>query len=184
MFVWLKHSFLHPQKAWEHLKSPDKSHFEADFADPTSVGWKQEAVYVPYAASTFVFVRCSSSRSHFFPNQKRQLHTSDASDLAPAKFDPAASRSSAAKGSVEHLSRLIQVLNPIKNPETWISCLPIFYANLDPAGIPIGEEPTSPELSRAVFALGALRRIKLSRALAGADLWPRIWQWIQGGTET
>ncbi|KAJ7620651.1 hypothetical protein DFH06DRAFT_1143989 [Mycena polygramma] len=42
-----------------------------------------------------------------------------------------------------------------------------------------GEEPTSsPELSGAVFALGALRRIKLSRALAGADLWPRIWQWI------
>ncbi|KAJ7648785.1 hypothetical protein DFH06DRAFT_1423525 [Mycena polygramma] len=85
----------------------------------------------------------------------------------------------AAKGSVEDLSRLLQVLNPIKNPETWISCLPIFYAHLNPAGIPIGEEPTSsPELSGAVFALGALRRIKLSRALAGADLWPRIWQWI------
>ncbi|KAJ6553159.1 hypothetical protein B0H19DRAFT_158747 [Mycena capillaripes] len=84
-----------------------------------------------------------------------------------------------AKGSWHDLARVLKLLSEKRDIKTWTYCLPIFYANLDPAGIPIGELEgmDTSAVDRAVLILGTLRLLKRSHASAGMDLWPRIWQW-------
>ncbi|KAJ7624097.1 hypothetical protein DFH06DRAFT_1230354 [Mycena polygramma] len=82
------------------------------------------------------------------------------------------------RGSWEDFERLIQHLGRNRDTELWASFLPVFYANLDPAGIPTGPDVTTVAAKRAAIVLDTLRlALQLSDAPAGMDLWPRIWKW-------
>ncbi|KAJ7624099.1 hypothetical protein DFH06DRAFT_1230358 [Mycena polygramma] len=85
---------------------------------------------------------------------------------------------SAAEGSWNDLKGLLQLLNTTGDSETWVSCLPVFYANLDTAGIPkdhddIGSDP----VRCAILALSILCHMKGAYATAGSYMWPRMWAW-------
>ncbi|KAJ6544514.1 hypothetical protein B0H19DRAFT_1267776 [Mycena capillaripes] len=86
--------------------------------------------------------------------------------------------SPAANGSIPDLERLIALLDDTDGEEKRISCLPVFYANLDPAGIPEGNDLVTVEVTGAKMALGALRGITEFKPSVVADLWPRLWAWI------
>ncbi|KAJ7504795.1 hypothetical protein B0H11DRAFT_2187157 [Mycena galericulata] len=62
--------------------------------------------------------------------------------------------------------------------ENYEYCLPVFYVNLDPAGIPTGEELATDAVRRASIALRGLQALNDSEISTGTDLWPRIWAWI------
>ncbi|KAJ7623879.1 hypothetical protein DFH06DRAFT_1305292 [Mycena polygramma] len=83
----------------------------------------------------------------------------------------------AARGSWDDLTRLLQLLDTEGNMQIWTFCLPVFYANLDTAGIPRGDDITSHVVRHALLALSILRLMKPSHAAAGTDLWPRMWAW-------
>ncbi|KAJ6450977.1 hypothetical protein C8R47DRAFT_1170591 [Mycena vitilis] len=85
---------------------------------------------------------------------------------------------SAAEGSWDDLKGLVQLLNTTGDSQPWVSCLPVFYANLDTAGIPkdhddIGSDP----VRCAILALSILSHMKGSYATAGSVMWPRMWAW-------
>ncbi|KAJ7648290.1 hypothetical protein DFH06DRAFT_1209891 [Mycena polygramma] len=88
--------------------------------------------------------------------------------------------SEAANGSVTHLQRLLTILERERRPDLRYSAsLPVFFVNLDPAGIPteaaeIGNENTQ----RALMAMNSLRLLTNLPPEAGVDLWPRIWPWM------
>ncbi|KAF7334548.1 MYND-type domain-containing protein [Mycena venus] len=86
--------------------------------------------------------------------------------------------SPAASGSIPDLERLIALLDDTDDEEKRISCLPVFYANLDPVGIPEGNDLATVEVTRAKMAFGALRGITEFKPSVVADLWPRLWAWI------
>ncbi|KAJ6569095.1 hypothetical protein B0H19DRAFT_1232080 [Mycena capillaripes] len=86
--------------------------------------------------------------------------------------------SPAANGSIPDLERLIALLDDTDGEEKRIFCLPVFYANLDPAGIPEGNDLVTVEVTRAKMAFGALRGITEFKPSVVADLWPRLWAWI------
>ncbi|KAJ7080232.1 hypothetical protein C8R44DRAFT_992500 [Mycena epipterygia] len=86
----------------------------------------------------------------------------------------------AANGSLEHLQQLLAILTQKKRDGRYTHCLPVFYANLDPAEIPTGEDlDASTAVTRASVALKALQIMNADEAQAsGPDLWPRIFAWI------
>ncbi|KAJ7633579.1 hypothetical protein DFH06DRAFT_1222302 [Mycena polygramma] len=83
----------------------------------------------------------------------------------------------AARGSWTELNRLLLLLRGMESGTAWTNCLPIFYANLDPAGIPSGEDLDTPAARRAVLVMNPLRLLPPSYASVGMDLWPRVWEW-------
>ncbi|KAJ7119223.1 hypothetical protein C8R43DRAFT_1035404 [Mycena crocata] len=86
----------------------------------------------------------------------------------------------AANGDLVAFSKLLELLST-RRDKTYTQCLPIFYANLDPAGIPKEGESLLKDdfvVSRAIMALNALRVLDKSHAKAGPDLWPRVWVWL------
>ncbi|KAJ6553288.1 hypothetical protein B0H19DRAFT_159719 [Mycena capillaripes] len=86
--------------------------------------------------------------------------------------------SPAANGSIDDLKRLITLLDEIHSEHTFAQCLPVFYANLDPGGIPTGVNVTTDEVTRAIMALDALHKLGVESKPAWQDLWTRIWPWI------
>ncbi|KAJ7633551.1 hypothetical protein DFH06DRAFT_1337035 [Mycena polygramma] len=83
----------------------------------------------------------------------------------------------AARGSWPELNRLLRLLREMESRAAWTNCLPIFYANLDPAGIPSGEDLDTPAAGAAALVLRSLRLLTPDYASIGMDLWPRVWQW-------
>ncbi|KAJ7633581.1 hypothetical protein DFH06DRAFT_689128 [Mycena polygramma] len=83
----------------------------------------------------------------------------------------------AARGSWPELNRLLRLLHEMESRAAWTNCLPIFYANLDPAGIPSGEDLDTPAAGAAALVLRSLRLLTPDYASIGMDLWPRVWQW-------
>ncbi|KAJ6450973.1 hypothetical protein C8R47DRAFT_1329793 [Mycena vitilis] len=82
------------------------------------------------------------------------------------------------RGTWENFGRLIQHLGRNRDTQLWASFLPVYYANLDPAGIPTEPDVTTVAVRRATAVLDTLRlALQLSDAPAGMDLWPRIWKW-------
>ncbi|KAF7345809.1 hypothetical protein MVEN_01602000 [Mycena venus] len=79
----------------------------------------------------------------------------------------------ASNGSVSDFDRLIELLDD----ERHTLCLPVFYANLDPAGIPTEENLTTDTVICALMALDELHDLNDSHKAAWADLWPRIYAW-------
>ncbi|KAJ7483881.1 hypothetical protein B0H11DRAFT_2020883 [Mycena galericulata] len=63
----------------------------------------------------------------------------------------------------------------------YIGCLPVFYANLDPAGIPTSDWEHLLEghesAERALLAITALNAFPDLPPECGMDLWPRFWAW-------
>ncbi|KAJ7648211.1 hypothetical protein DFH06DRAFT_573840 [Mycena polygramma] len=66
------------------------------------------------------------------------------------------------------------------DPESkYLHCLPVFYANLHPVGIPTeNDQPATLPSACALIALNGLRMLPNPIPAAGADLWPRICPWI------
>ncbi|KAJ7131891.1 hypothetical protein C8R43DRAFT_956849 [Mycena crocata] len=85
--------------------------------------------------------------------------------------------SPAANGSVADFNRLLELLEDTTEDKTYTLCLPVFYANLNPARIPTDEDLSSPSVTLAIMALNGLHAIKKDHMPAGPDLWPRIWKW-------
>ncbi|KAJ7438912.1 hypothetical protein B0H11DRAFT_572168 [Mycena galericulata] len=84
----------------------------------------------------------------------------------------------AAQGSLEdmeHLSRLIQDDPGAK--DTFMPCLGVFYANLDPSTIPRNGGPPGVPGALAILSLKCLR-ILVTPQDTSVDFWPRIWGWI------
>ncbi|KAJ7741812.1 hypothetical protein B0H16DRAFT_1890371 [Mycena metata] len=92
----------------------------------------------------------------------------------------------AVNGTVLDLQKFLGhcIASPFSKPKLF---LPVFFANLDPAGIPsvdqldfVSRGIDSP-IARALLSLRALvvgrKSFELPEA-ASVDLWPRIWQWI------
>ncbi|KAJ7712723.1 hypothetical protein B0H16DRAFT_1899815 [Mycena metata] len=90
----------------------------------------------------------------------------------------------ASKGSLKDCKRLAQLLKDSGNDEIFHHCIPVFYANLDPVGLPYNPADDDGSLSDAaecaVIALNALRGPLhgVSPLPGGPDLWRRIWAWI------
>ncbi|KAJ6586213.1 hypothetical protein B0H19DRAFT_431311 [Mycena capillaripes] len=66
----------------------------------------------------------------------------------------------------------------LRNIETYNHCLPVFYANLDPAAIPMGDNLATLPVIMAIKSLYALWLLEESHLPLGMDLWPRIWAWL------
>ncbi|KAJ6553296.1 hypothetical protein B0H19DRAFT_1156114 [Mycena capillaripes] len=96
--------------------------------------------------------------------------------LLPVSFRRFAS--AAANGSMEDFMRLTALLRKTEYSQIFTHCLPVFYANLDPAKIPTGEDVITLATTRALLALSALRKITAAEKPAWPDLWCRIWPWI------
>ncbi|KAK7050669.1 hypothetical protein R3P38DRAFT_2866346 [Favolaschia claudopus] len=77
--------------------------------------------------------------------------------------------------------RLTQDLGKV-NPEIyiqcWVYCLPVWFAHLDPAGIPKGDNIMTVQVRNAILAISSLRLLDQNFADTGPDLWPRVWQWV------
>jgi hypothetical protein len=64
--------------------------------------------------------------------------------------------------------------------------LPVFYTNLDPAGVPDQdhfdtEDPSANAescLGRALLSIHSLYVVQFSLDI-GPDIWPRVWPWVQ-----
>ncbi|KAJ7208788.1 hypothetical protein C8J57DRAFT_1540533 [Mycena rebaudengoi] len=92
----------------------------------------------------------------------------------------------AAQGSLESLRRLRKSLVNASQVDATL-CIPIFYANLDPKGIPSTDEldaATSDDLvvsglSRAFISLLALKNYEKLPPNILPALWPQSWAWIQ-----
>ncbi|KAJ7439578.1 hypothetical protein B0H11DRAFT_2253743 [Mycena galericulata] len=83
----------------------------------------------------------------------------------------------AAHGSLEdmeHLSRLIH--GDPKARDTFMPCLCVLYANLDPSAIPRDGGPPGIPGALAVFSLKCLRLLGTPLGTS-VDFWPRIWGW-------
>ncbi|KAJ6478283.1 hypothetical protein C8R45DRAFT_1076778, partial [Mycena sanguinolenta] len=94
----------------------------------------------------------------------------------------------AARGSTRDLERVESFLEQHRSSEEPSAFLPVFYANLDPAGI-----PTSTGDTASSFTAGAIMRASISLkclftktlidihmgAAAFSDLWPFLWMWCQ-----
>ncbi|KAJ6586313.1 hypothetical protein DFH09DRAFT_1075270 [Mycena vulgaris] len=98
----------------------------------------------------------------------------------PASVQPVAIR--AANGSLEDLEQLFSLMEDGQPEMDYILCLPVFYANLNPApDTPTeGGDLASISNTRAILSLRALGLVKIRFALpepAAADLWPRMWKW-------
>jgi hypothetical protein len=61
----------------------------------------------------------------------------------------------------------------------YLSALPVFFANLDPSGIPTGEDLATDAVARAVYAINGLHALGKYPPECGVDLWPRLWIWIE-----
>ncbi|KAJ7770399.1 hypothetical protein B0H14DRAFT_3164888 [Mycena olivaceomarginata] len=92
----------------------------------------------------------------------------------------------AARGSTRDLERVESFLNQHRPSEESRFFLPVFYANLDPAGIPsIGDTPsnfTAGAIMRASISLRCLYKkiiLGLMGAAAFADLWLSLCQWAR-----
>ncbi|KAJ7772376.1 hypothetical protein B0H16DRAFT_1714569 [Mycena metata] len=85
----------------------------------------------------------------------------------------------AANGSIVDLDRLLKLLDGADAPKSKNS-LPVFYVDLDPSGIPTGEDLATDTVMLAILALKGLRAItdRDPETPAWSDLWPRIWAWI------
>ncbi|KAJ7314856.1 hypothetical protein DFH08DRAFT_894890 [Mycena albidolilacea] len=92
----------------------------------------------------------------------------------------------AAQGSLESLRRLRKNLVNASQDDAKL-CIPIFYANLDPKGIPSTDELDAATrddfvvsgLSRAFISLLALKNYEKLPPNILPALWPRSWAWIQ-----
>ncbi|KAJ7197971.1 hypothetical protein GGX14DRAFT_402292 [Mycena pura] len=92
----------------------------------------------------------------------------------------------AAQGSLENLRRLRTTLLNASQIDAKL-CIPIFYANLDPKGIPSTDELDAATrddtvvsgLSRAFISLLALKNYENLPPNILPALWPRSWAWIQ-----
>ncbi|KAJ6586100.1 hypothetical protein B0H19DRAFT_429999 [Mycena capillaripes] len=90
----------------------------------------------------------------------------------------------AAQGSRPDFERLFEMLRKmlratrLRNTETYNHCLPVFYANLDPAAIPMGDNVATLPVIMAINSLHALCLLDESHLPLGMDLWPRIWAWL------
>ncbi|KAJ7162841.1 hypothetical protein C8R46DRAFT_1352704 [Mycena filopes] len=85
---------------------------------------------------------------------------------------------SAAKGSLPDLIRLMTLFDGASEMATFAGCLPVLYANLDPAGIPTGDNLFTRPVQKACIALEGFRYVDGSYNGAGIDLWQRVWPWL------
>ncbi|KAJ7160585.1 hypothetical protein C8R43DRAFT_993368 [Mycena crocata] len=94
----------------------------------------------------------------------------------------------AANGSWKDLRLLIERAGTTLRPR---HIFPIFFANLDPGGIPSGDQldPTSPSFSPPCILLVVISMQAMTSTRTDlfqnqplpticADMWPRVWQWI------
>ncbi|KAJ7128491.1 hypothetical protein C8R44DRAFT_873206 [Mycena epipterygia] len=85
----------------------------------------------------------------------------------------------AANGSVKDLRDLCDILRNNSTEQTLLS-LPVFYANLDPAGIPIIDELDKTAADRAMASIGGLcLSLPFISISALRDFWPRYWAWAE-----
>ncbi|KAJ7675526.1 hypothetical protein B0H17DRAFT_1080622 [Mycena rosella] len=102
----------------------------------------------------------------------------------PPSMRTAANAACGPNRSVQDIRRVMTYLST-GTEEQSVLMLPVFYVNLDPAGIP--DEDTfdteaPPEagglIGRALLSLQALYTIKFSADI-GPVIWPRVWPWVR-----
>ncbi|KAJ7752565.1 hypothetical protein B0H16DRAFT_1836687 [Mycena metata] len=90
--------------------------------------------------------------------------------------------SPAANGSLLDFKRLMAALSARKDMQVLTPCLPVFYANLDPATIPSEDHLFTLPVQQAVLALHGLQLLLNTEheytPPAAAELWQRIWPWV------
>lgn len=93
--------------------------------------------------------------------------------------------SSAAKGSLPDLRRLVKLMNNLPQPQRFL-ILPVLYVNLDEAGIPspaeLDDEAWPSSVQLADLALAGLHFVLTSPAFPTDTLihfWPRVWAWME-----
>ncbi|KAJ7132655.1 hypothetical protein C8R46DRAFT_1201809 [Mycena filopes] len=87
-----------------------------------------------------------------------------------------------ANGSTQDLNRLIRLLNDTRDREKCAHCLPVFYSNLDPAGIPTGRNLATEAVTRAIKAINGLHHMEWEdpkRYPSYRDIWLHLWPWLK-----
>ncbi|KAJ6553300.1 hypothetical protein B0H19DRAFT_1072763 [Mycena capillaripes] len=86
----------------------------------------------------------------------------------------------AANGFLTDLERFLRLLAPPDGPQKiYLTVLPVFFVNLDPAGIPTHEEDFVTDVVEcAILSITGLHFAGDLPPQCGVDLWPWLWTWI------
>ncbi|KAJ7156380.1 hypothetical protein C8R46DRAFT_1356043 [Mycena filopes] len=105
----------------------------------------------------------------------------DALGVLPISFRRLALPAANASGSIQDLDRLMRLLDDTRDTEKFAHCLPVFYSNLDPAGIPTWPTLATEAVTRAIKAINGLHHMDddPKRHPSYSQIWLRLWPWLR-----